>query len=175
MMDAPEETFLALEAFTHRLRFLGWASALCAGLSLTTALASSVLITAHIPVYGGLVNWVYLLLVAGISSTIGGIIAVISFERLRQEGLLLYEEISDEVEWKHRTFRPGQTASSDFGESVALSRPHERPSFSLRVVLRRFLLAATLPLSPDRGGPILYLAVYIGTLAWQVVWLARSL
>ncbi len=88
---------------------------------------------------------------------LAGISLLFLWERRRAEGKLLFEEISDELEWHHRTFKP----NADYSQSTP-DVPKPRVDFGTRVLLREFLDASNMPFIPGPFGAAGYLAFYIG-------------
>jgi hypothetical protein len=71
------------------------------------------------------------------------------FERLRKQGYVVYEEISEELQTEVRVY----SRNSDMESEKLYS-----PSLPVRVALRKFHFSASPPLTPGRWGP----AVYVG-------------
>jgi hypothetical protein len=80
----------------------------------------------------------------------------IYFESLRKQGEAIYSELSDEF---HRT--RNSTTESEFS------------NLRYRVTLRKFATAMDLPLIPGKFGPIGYIVVNIGILAYVFQAFAR--
>jgi hypothetical protein len=110
----------------------------------------------------------------------GSLITLLIYDRLIAEGEALYQEISDELEWyisrQSRKKRPlksrpslSQTASVDSKTANgARSRPldelrfsKDRPGFSVRLLLREFVLSARLPFIRGNQGVIYYVAINV--------------
>jgi hypothetical protein len=74
---------------------------------------------------------------------------VVMYESLRRRGDTLFEEISDELQWKI-----GREARN---EKVA----NESPPLNARVVLRTFARTTDLPLVPGKFGPAVYAGINV--------------
>lgn len=70
----------------------------------------------------------------------------IHYENLRKRGDVLFEEISDELQWNIRGVG-------------AKPLPEVKPSMSARLVLRTFARASDMPLIPGKLGPVGYVAI----------------
>jgi hypothetical protein len=70
-----------------------------------------------------------------------GFIIIMLFELLRRQGDVLFEELSNELQW---------------GGNVASKGPVEKPRISERIILRSFVQASDLLLVPGRFGPAVY-------------------
>jgi|SRR5579859_7531997 len=96
-------------------------------------------------------HWVYLV---GILIHLTGVVFLVSWERLKKDGLVLVEEISDEIEWDYRKRRQSADALPN-GERA------QRPELEVRVALRGFLRAAELPLAPEQYSTLVYAAYFV--------------
>jgi hypothetical protein len=94
----------------------------------------------------------------GLSRTLVGVelwlalialLAVAVFESTRKRGDVMFEEISDEVQWRVAQDRPQKGLEPS-------SHPDKRPSLEMRIALRSFASATDLPLIPGRYGPAAY-------------------
>lgn len=94
---------------------------------------------------------------------LAGILTLFVWDRRRAEGKVLFEEISDEFEWHHRTFKPDADHSRSTPDSA---KP--RVDFRIRVLLREFLDASTMPFIPGPFGAAWYLVFYIGCMVLAV-------
>ena len=90
-----------------------------------------------------------------------GLALLIIWERLKKEGLVLVEEISDELEWDYRKRRQSI-------ETTANGYVAQRPGLDVRIALRRFLKATTLPLVPEQFVTLAYAGVFL-TCAFTLV------
>lgn len=142
-----------LDAISHRLRTFKTSTVMMTLLTLVFTMltlflsrAFGIIVIAHINV---VMSTLFLLYCA----VLPGILLLFLWERLRVEGKMLFEEISDELEWHHRTFKPRVTYSETTPEPVNLG---------IRVSLREFLDASDMPLIPGPFGAAWYLAFYIG-------------
>jgi hypothetical protein len=87
-----------------------------------------------------------ILAVAGIS-----LISLVLYESMRKSGDALFEEISDELQWKVLG-----------GTSARLSNARDdRPPIDIRVRLRDYARATELPFVPGRYGAAVYAAINI--------------
>lgn len=82
-----------------------------------------------------------------------GVMILVIFDRWRAEGEVIVEEISDEFEWRHRSLRDSEDSNPEHSG--------RRAPLEIRLVLRRFLSAARLPLAGEKTGPIFYLLLYL--------------
>ena len=95
----------------------------------------------------------------GLAMGMLALMLVTANERFRRIGEVLFQEISDELQWNTRAERvpPGKGVAS------------ERPPLDTRIALRAFARAGDLPLVPGRFG----LAIYAGLniiMAFIAVW-----
>jgi hypothetical protein len=94
-----------------------------------------------------------LFIVLDIATVLLVIITLYSHDRLAQRGQLIYQEISDEIEWN-----PSKSISKHI-------------NLKFRIILREFVLSTTLPFyRSGRNAAILYLG--INALMSVVLWLA---
>jgi hypothetical protein len=108
------------------------------------------------------------------------LITLLIYDRIIAEGEALYQEISDELEWyisrqsrKKRLVksRPSLSQTASVGSKTAngaRSRPlddlrfsKDRPGFSVRLLLREFVLSARLPFIRGNQGVIYYVAINV--------------
>ena len=98
------------------------------------------------------------------------VLFVTFYEIAVKRGNVLFEEISDELQWHIETegiLRPINPKEATPKGPVA----PERPAINVRVVLRSFAQATDLPLFPGRYGPAFYTLinlVLIFLAAWQM-------
>ncbi len=71
------------------------------------------------------------------------------FERLRKQGYVIYEEISEELQARYRNERGRERFSG------------RTPSLPVRLAMRKFHAATSVPLVPGRYGPVVYVAVNV--------------
>lgn len=76
----------------------------------------------------------------------GVLVALAFFERMVRRGNVLFEEISDELEWKVRHEEVEHSTTP----------PDQRPTLNPRIVLRAFAQTTDLPLVPGKFGPLFY-------------------
>jgi hypothetical protein len=95
-----------------------------------------------------------------------GIQLLLVWDRCRREGMAVYEEISDEVEWRHRTFRKdGPEGQESRGNKAILG---------VRLDLRRFLTNTELPFAPGSNASTIYVLYFIFTIVCFVMILILS-
>lgn len=85
------------------------------------------------------------------------LVCVVYFETLRKRGDVIFEELSDDLQWYIRDGKKLQTHTGDYDDSESWAE--ERPTLSARIVLRAFSQAADLPLIPGRFGPAIYAGI----------------
>lgn len=85
----------------------------------------------------------------------GVLLLVADYERQKRQGELLFQELSDELQWYVR-----------FDEASHSGVAEHRPSLGVRLSLRKFASSADLPIVPGRYGPAAYAGV---TLVFLVV------
>ena len=96
----------------------------------------------------------------GLALGIGALSLTVACERLRRRGDVLFQEISDELQWDIRA------STADSGKGIA----SERPPLDARMILRTFARAGDLPLVPGTFGPAVYAAInllILLILAWR--------
>jgi hypothetical protein len=152
------EALEALQKTSMRLRLLG---------AYTSTLAFASLVSV---VFAAVSKFLPLLEVArlafvltGISICFVGLACLYVWERRRNEGMIYYEEISDELEWRHRGVRHGHTSI------VQAKRPKKRPHILVRIQLRRFLTSTDLPLAPGRYAVTAYTAFYVICIVLNII------
>ncbi len=88
-----------------------------------------------------------------------GIVLLFIFDSIRKSGMVLYDEISDELEWGFRT-----------GNTVKRDVPGKRVQTAIRVAMRQFLQATDLPIVPGSAGQGIYFALFISlTIANMII------
>jgi hypothetical protein len=93
-----------------------------------------------------------------------GLITLFLWDLMVREGKILYEEISDEVEWRHRTFGKRKILHGDGSGARESEEAREnigRPNIEVRVVLRKFLRASTLPFVTGPMSGMVYAIFFI--------------
>uniref|UniRef100_UPI00404A4060 hypothetical protein n=1 Tax=Gelidibacter sp. TaxID=2018083 RepID=UPI00404A4060 len=73
-----------------------------------------------------------------------GVYLLYEFSRIREKGLIIYEEITDEIDW-----------SKDRKNFI------HRPALEIRVLIREFLKASDLPFTIGKIGQTYYLSLFI--------------
>ena len=155
MIHGEETAESALMEELDRLRFvtrrLRWLGMQCFTMVLaTTALTVASSITDKLA--GG--NSFQLIIVSlGGVMIVMGLTALFAWEREKDRGSAIYEEVSDELEWDHRSLR-GSFHQSDE------SAPERRPDLNIRLALREYLRNAKLPLVSAESGATFYLLTY---------------
>ena len=96
-------------------------------------------------------------LLAGLSAILGAGL----YDYFRRQGNILYDEISDEMEWHVRRARLSE------GEALA----EQRPDVKLRLIMRMFSHANDLPLIHGKTGPMVYVLLNLSLAA--IAYLAR--
>ena len=141
-----EDGLVELSKMTERLSLLGMMNIALAGATFVLTVTSLILRVAPVE------RIVLTMAFAGAgASALYGLMFLYVWDRKRRRGMLLYEEISDELEWAHRTHRKRETPKMSLVD---------RPEFPVRLLLRQFLNAATLPLAPEGFGTSFYLLFY---------------
>jgi len=118
-----------------------------------------------------------------------GLFFLFTWEQRRRRGKLYYEEISDEVEWRHRSLRsknynsviissgsiisgdnisngspPPENGTPKAVEAPKVSmkrKPRRRPDLAIRIVLREYLNASTLPFGSGEWSGTLYVVWFL--------------
>ncbi len=94
-----------------------------------------------------------------------GLVYLFLWDRIAKDGRVLYEEISDELEWKHRTFSKRYTLaelkSKAVNGTMETDVSNGEPSIEVRVALRNFLHATTLPFIPNNFSGMFYALYFI--------------
>ena len=80
------------------------------------------------------------------------VLCVALYEYFRRQGNVLYDEISDELEWNVRSARLAE------GGKLA----EYPPDVNVRIVVRMFAHATDLPLFPGDKGPAIYVLLNLG-------------
>ena len=75
---------------------------------------------------------------------------VVTHERLRKRGRVIYEELSDELQWK---------ISEDGSSKSDKIRKYKNPGLRTRVILRSFIFNTDLPLVGGHNANLLYFVV----------------
>jgi hypothetical protein len=86
-----------------------------------------------------------------ISSAVTAFFSTVLYEACRRRGDVLFEEISDELQWRIPPQAP-TGLKSRIDSSVAAMRPH----LNVRITLRTYAKTTDLPLFPGKFGPGLY-------------------
>jgi hypothetical protein len=76
---------------------------------------------------------------------------IVFYESWRKRGEVLFEELSDELDWRVNPQQRG-------------GYPRERPALEARVALRSFTRTSDLPLAPGRLGPAFYVLINLALL-----------
>ena len=99
---------------------------------------------------------------AGVSVVVGGFTLVFSavYDLAKREGDALFEEISDELQWKIASASHSEVYSRVEIDEID-QHAKARPELNARVVLRTFASSTELPLIPGRYGAALYVAINI--------------
>jgi hypothetical protein len=107
-------------------------------------------------------------MIFAIMAPLGGLMCLFLWERKVGQGMILYEEISDEVEWRHRTFRRklvsltgGDPDQSEDDASGDAQKSSGRPNIEVRILLREFLRETTLPFVNASVGTTVYAAFFV--------------
>ena len=118
--------------------------------------------------------WISILYMAiNFGCSFGGLLLLFFWDRRVATGLILYEEISDEVEWQHRSYRREKKAVNG-SMSGPIDKPpfpskSTRPNLDVRVILRAFLKESTLPfLRRGSGGTSVYALFFIACIAGAI-------
>jgi hypothetical protein len=90
-----------------------------------------------------------LLLLPG-AFVVASLAQIVLFDRFRRLGAGLFEEISDELQWRTKPTAHSEPEASD-----------RRPGLLVRVLLRDFVAAEDLPVVPGRFGAAAYAAVNV--------------
>lgn len=99
-----------------------------------------------------------------ISLSVLGFFFLLVWDRTRDQGMIIYEEISDELEWRHRTYRSRKTRSqTEDGNNLA-----GRPPLNIRLILRRFLVSSRLPFAPQERDSIFYAGLLLSCIFMAV-------
>ncbi len=165
-----EESLRRLERLTRSLRVLGLLAFLstvgCIGLSFFAALNSSHSINFLGILVGTLQDKKNYGVAFVVSLFLGGLaFAIVVFhESLRRQGETLFEEISDELEWRvQETDHLGNQAIAE-----------ERPDLRARIALRSFTRTTDLPLVPGRFGPAIYAGLNILSILAEL-WITKNI
>jgi hypothetical protein len=92
------------------------------------------------------------------------LIVLYFWELIKNRGMIIFDEISDEIEWSHRTDRnlkefPRNDVNSQRNDINSLIL--EKPPLDIRLKLRMFLSSTRLPLAPDRYGVSFYALIQL--------------
>ena len=82
-----------------------------------------------------------------------GIVCLVSFERARREGDAIFEEVSNDLQWRLVTNRDPREKTD-----AAMPAAMQKPDIDSRLTIRRFVTASDLPLVPGRMGVTVYAA-----------------
>lgn len=142
-----EQSFARLSQLSRKLRHCGTLNALSATITLMGLLVSILVEPSD-----DLDSVRLSIRALGIGAAIHGLYRLFIWNRLRQEGMALYEELSDEVEWRHLD-----------GARLAErgSQGAQRPNLTIRITLRDFLRATALPLVPGPFSVLIYFIFYV--------------
>ena len=88
--------------------------------------------------------------------SLGVLILAVVYETLRKRGNVLFEEISDELQWNVQG-----------GGAKPLAE--KRPDLNARLVLRTFARASDMPLFPGKLGPALYVILNLVLLLMPII------
>lgn len=141
-----------LERFNHitnRLRVLGLTCAFLSFINLIHTLWRIVIRSRYIEE----------LAICSVTMLFTVLICIVLFDFLRKKGDVLFEEISDELQWG--VYNDVERKSDKEDYPVLERSAEERPRLHVRIVLRSFSRAADLPLVPGRFGPAIYLLINI--------------
>ncbi|WP_431108858.1 hypothetical protein [Winogradskyella poriferorum] len=77
-------------------------------------------------------------------SILFGIILLFKFNSLRDKGMILYEEITDEIDWsrKRKEFM-------------------HKPPLELRIIIKEFLKSTDLPFTSGKNGQAFYIVLFM--------------
>ncbi len=106
----------------------------------------------------GASRWTYSLDVGSVLTAGIAMLAAILYEITRQRGDVLFDEISDELQW-HMRKRKVQSEAVEY-----------RPQLDARIVLRSFAHASELPFVPGRHGPAIVLLSNVALLTLVLVY-----
>jgi hypothetical protein len=148
-----DKTLEDLKSLTLRLRMMAFYIATFTALNLTILIFS-------LPFVNVFFLKIRSLPFIGAGCAIAALLCAVVHEISRKQGDVLFEEISDEVQWRVR---------SQGHEKIA----PERPLLDVRVTLRSFAHASDLPFIPSRFGAAIYVAINILILL-SVSWFARG-
>lgn len=140
--DDLDEYLDLLRRYTHRLRRLG-VYALLSLLAHLVACAVTPVLADNIRDWddGVMMGWVLLPISTGIAS----LTAVFLFDAVKRRLEVLFEEVSDEIQWFIR-----RSDRHEVGDSTA------RPQMRSRLAVRDAARVQELPMIPGRYGPALY-------------------
>lgn len=85
-----------------------------------------------------------LMLIITFTFIIFGIFLLFRFNSLRDKGMILYEEITDEIDWSRKR-----------KEFI------HRPPIQLRIIIKEFLKSTDLPFTTGKNGQAFYLLLFI--------------
>ena len=181
-----KEILEQLGTITHSLRRLGSFVVICAGCALAGVMVGIVTKNTLREKDGGYLGGVLLLMALGMAAQ--GIMTLFLWDQRKRRGSLYYEEISDELEWRHRGTRYNQiilqdinsgaihiggnavgnepkkgtpqTESSNGTEKKPRKR-RKRPDLAIRLQLREFLDATTLPFAGANMSSTIYLMWFL--------------
>lgn len=150
-----------LQRITARLRAYSMVTTLLALITLLLVMASLWLGAYGYRRWPASADLVVPLAMLGILPPLFGLQMVMMWERVVRDGTVLFEEISDEVEWRHRSYRPAhdEVARQTTAEANGVSRP----DIDVRITLRNFLKEATLPLARTSSASTIYAAYFIAS------------
>jgi hypothetical protein len=110
----------------------------------------------------------------GVLIALAALVTLYRWEELRKKGMIKYEEVSDELEWRHRTYRPvkhgitGSGAIGRFGNGTTAAGSSSDPAgvrlsppVEVRVLLRNFLASTSLPFAETRLASLYYAGYFL--------------
>ncbi len=100
-----------------------------------------------------------------------GLVILFCWEKRVALGTILYEEVSDEIEWRHRTFRkpdPQENGVEPQDPERGVKR-RPRPNLEARLVLRRFLKESTLPFARGPNGTSIYAIFFVACILLTIL------
>lgn len=140
---ALERSLDNLSSVTTRIRYLGIISFI---VSIANFIVMGLVIGRTIFRFYGITTIVFTSVLLGIWALAG----IVMYEYLRKKGDVLFEEISDELQWY---------VQSDGPDIGVQGTAEKRPILRARIVLRAFAQNTDLPLVPGKFGPAVYVLV----------------
>lgn len=148
----------SLESETRRLRLFGF-QATTATMCNLLSLAISILFLQQYSTF----------LLASMIAMLVAILSLIMHEQAKSRGNVLFEEISDELEWYLKVKKTPLTFDSEKEMNTSESQVSERPRLQYRIVLRRFVHAEHLPFTPFSSGVTVYFLVNVALLGLAIL------